>query len=150
VDKRVINSKKVRGTHGNILGVLSSAGKLCTAFPSSHSQASTTSPALRSCRAKSPNEGVPPESSVSRLGRRWGPSRLLLLDVLPASSCAQHQPQNSVRPSPFRANRPSFPASLASSATSSGARGGTASASKGGHIRSAGPRGRKTMTLWWK
>jgi len=98
VDKRVINSKKkVRETHGNILGVLSSAGKLCTALPSSHSQASTTSPALKSCRAKSPNESVPPELSVSRLGRRRGPFRLLLLDVLPASSCAQHQPQNSVR-----------------------------------------------------
>jgi hypothetical protein len=43
VDKRVINSKKKKNKRNsrevNILGVLS---KLCTAFPSSHSQASTT------------------------------------------------------------------------------------------------------------
>ena len=61
--ERVIKRKKE--SKKNIPGVLSSAGKLCTAFLSSHSQPSTSSSAtLRSHRVK--EGGEPDESTLGR------------------------------------------------------------------------------------
>ena len=172
MDKSVINkktkiknkNKKVRETYGNIPRVLSSAGKLCTAFPSSHSQTSTTSsPTLRTCRAKTQNESLPLELSVSGSMARSFPFPLTFALVVVGGLVVSFSSTLSLPPAPthgmgritalgrhpFRTNC-LFPASLASSATSSGASrsGCTASATGGEHIRSAGPRGMKTMALW--
>jgi len=52
--------KRIRKkNHGNICGVFKSAGKVCTAFSSSHSHPSTIfSPTFRSLDAKTPNPKV--------------------------------------------------------------------------------------------
>ena len=146
----------MQGSHSsweNIPGVLSSAGKLCTMFPSSHSQTSTTSEVMQSeaereCAARVVLVGVDVTFFAFSSCRR-GLFPLLLLDVLPASAYAWHGPQNNIRPTPIPHKSPLFPCEPHFECNIE--RGphevDVRLRHPEGHTRSAGLRDRKTMAL---
>lgn len=123
-----------RKTHENKCGLSMSAGRLCTAFPSSHSQPRTTSSlALRSRSANTPNVRVSSSESVLSLFFFFPLSLLSFFTLsvlsfsddslaLDSSFALRHSKglNTAFGRHPLRAKRPSSPTTLASRAMSSG------------------------------
>lgn len=126
--------QKERKTHENKCGLSMSAGRLWTAFPSSHSQPRTTSSlALRSRSANTPNVRVSSSESVLSFFFFFPFSLLSFLTLsgpsfsddsfaLDSSFALGHSKglRTAFGRHPLRAKRPSSPTTLASRATSSG------------------------------